>query len=242
MGVVVSTKFFRSGRQDKKVGNHCSRQTAVKIVDHVANYHVANDIKNDISMLKSLHDAGFNKEYLINNLIAFCSDGASVMLGRNSGVGARLKKDFLNIVIWHCLNHCLQLALDDSVNDIKQMNHFKIFMDKIYTIFHQSNKNQMQLYNISEKLGLEILKIGRVLGPRWAACSLRSATAVWRAYPALYKYFSTKKKHSGMASRLCNKNIKALILPHHIVSLLDFAVLQQLKYNNEGVINNLTTN
>ena len=295
MGVVVSTKFFRSGRQDKKVGNHCSRQTAVKIVDHVANYHVANDIKNDIftkiiaqnlkvcviideastisskpvliiflkiedcdqsptilldlveleeqgaesiniSMLKSLHDAGFNKEYLINNLIAFCSDGASVMLGRNSGVGARLKKDFPNIVIWHCLNHCLQLALDDSVNDIKQMNHFKIFMDKIYTIFHQSNKNQMQLYNISEKLGLEILKIGRVLGPRWAACSLRSATAVWRAYPALYKYFSTKKKHSGMASRLCNKNIKALILPHHIVSLLDFAVLQQLKYNNEGVI------
>ena len=117
-----------------------------------------------------------------------------------------LKKDFPNIVIWHCLNHRLQLALDDSVNDIKQMNHFKIFMDKIYTIFHQSNKNQMQLYNISKELGLEILKIGRVLGPKWAACSLRSATAVWRAHPALYKYFSTEKKHSGMASRLCNKN------------------------------------
>ena len=241
------------------VGLH-SRQTAVKIVDHVAN-----DIKNDIftkiiaqnlkvcviideastisskpvliiflkikdcdqsptilldlvelegqgaesiyiSMLKSLHDAGFNNEYLKNNLIAFCSDGASVMLGRNSGVGARLKKDFPNIVIWHCLNHRLQLALDDSVNDIKQINHFEIFMDKIYTIFHQSNKNQMQLYNISEELGLEILKIGRVLGPRWAACSLRSATGVWRAYPALYKYFSTEKKHSGMTSRLCNKN------------------------------------
>ena len=88
------------------------------------------------------------------------------MLGRNSGVGARLKKDFPNIVIWHCLNHRLQLALDDSENDIKQMNYFKIFMDKIYAIFHQSNKNQMQLYNISEELGLEILKIGRVLGPR----------------------------------------------------------------------------
>ena len=50
----------------------------------------------------------------------------------------------------------------------------------------------MQLFKISEMLGQQILKIhvGRVLGPRWAACSLRSALAVWRAYPALYKYFS----------------------------------------------------
>ena len=145
------------------------------------------------SLMKSLHDAGFNTEYLRKNFIAFCSDWVSVLLGHNSGVGTRLRKDFPNIVTWHCLNHRLQLALDDSVNDINQVNHFKIFMNKIYTIFHQSNKNQMQLYKISEKLGLEILKIGRVLGPRWAACSLRSATAVWRAYPALYSFFSTEK-------------------------------------------------
>ena len=54
-------------------------------------------------------------------------------------------------------------------------------------------------------LGQQILKIGRVLGPRWAACSLRSAFAVWRAYPALYKYFSSEAKHSGMAARLWNR-------------------------------------
>ena len=48
------------------------------------------------------------------------------------------------------------------------------------------------------------MKIGRVLGPRSAACSLRSALAVWRAYPALYKYFSSEAKHLGMAARLCN--------------------------------------
>ena len=124
------------------------------------------------------------------------------MLGRNSGVGTRLKNDYPNIILWH---HRLQLVLDDSVNDIKQVNYFKIFMDKIYAIFHQSNKNQMQLFKISEMLGQQILKIGRVLGPRWAACSLRSALAVWRAYPALYKYFCGEAKHSGMAARLCNR-------------------------------------
>ena len=95
--------------------------------------------------------------------------------------------------------------LDDSVNDIKQVNHFKIFMDKMYTIFHKSNKNQAELFNISQELGQQILKIGRVLGPRWALCSLRSALAVRRTYPTLYRYFTSNTKFSGIAARLQQK-------------------------------------
>ena len=111
------------------------------------------------------------------------------MLGRSSCVGVRLRKDFPNIIIWHCLNHRLQLVLDDSVKEIKQVNHFQIFMDTIYAIFHHSNKNQMRLYNLPEQLGQGILKIGRVLGPRWDACSLRAAQSVWRNYHVLYEFF-----------------------------------------------------
>ena len=55
-----------------------------------------------------------DKDYLSKNLIAFCSDGASTMMGRKSGVSAKLIEEFLNI-IWHCLNHRLQLALDSGV-------------------------------------------------------------------------------------------------------------------------------
>ncbi|XP_075053943.1 E3 SUMO-protein ligase KIAA1586-like [Mixophyes fleayi] len=156
------------------------------------------------SVLESLHKIGLTKNYLQKNLIGFCSDGASVMLGRKSGVSTRITKDFPNIIIWHCLNHRLQLVLDDSIKEIKQVNHFKIFLDKIYTIFHQSNKNQIELTKISEQLGIEIIKIGRILGPRWAACSLRSSLAVWRAYPALHHYFSSNAKYLGMATRLKN--------------------------------------
>ena len=28
---------------------------------------------------------------------------------------------------------------------------------------------------------------------------------MWRAYPALYKYFCSEAKHSGMTARLCNR-------------------------------------
>ena len=150
------------------------------------------------------------------------------VLGRNSGVGTRLQENFPKIVIWHCLNHRLQMVLDDSVNDIKHVNHFKIFMDKMYTIFHKSNKNQAELFNISLEHGQQMLKIGRVLGPRWASCSLRSALAVWRTYPALYRYFTSNTKFSGIAARLCNKNflrdLALMIDILHEISLLSNAL------------------
>uniref|UniRef100_A0A2H6NIA6 DUF4371 domain-containing protein n=1 Tax=Micrurus carvalhoi TaxID=3147026 RepID=A0A2H6NIA6_9SAUR len=158
------------------------------------------------SVIENLYKVGFNRNYLEKHLIGFCSDGASVMLGRKSGVSTRIAKEFPNIVIWHCLNHRLQLVLDDSIKEIMQVNHFKIFIDKVCTIFHQSNKNQIELAKISKQLVIEIMKIGSVLGPRWAACSLRSTLAVWRAYPALHHYFHSNEKYLGMAARLENTN------------------------------------
>ena len=172
--------------------------------------------------LKSLSQAGFTKDYLRNNLIAFCSDGASVMLGCNSGVGTRMQKDFPKIIIWHCLNHRLQLALDDFVSDIKQLNHFKSFMDKLYRLFHQSNKNQIKLSIVAKNLDVEVRKIGRVLGPQWAACSLRSAMAVWKDYPGLVNLFSQDENFRGLLLRLLNINfLKDLSLMIEILQELN---------------------
>ncbi|KAF2888577.1 hypothetical protein ILUMI_17596, partial [Ignelater luminosus] len=133
------------------------------------------------TLLSTLNDCGFHNEYLKANLIAFCSDGASTMLGRKSGVAAKLLESFSKIIVWHCLNHRLQLSLDDSISEIKHLE------------------------TVAKELEIKIIKIGRVLGPRWAACSLRATTAVWRAYPALYMHFCNSS-HSGMAKRLANIN------------------------------------
>uniref|UniRef100_A0A8C6XY64 Uncharacterized protein n=1 Tax=Naja naja TaxID=35670 RepID=A0A8C6XY64_NAJNA len=155
-------------------------------------------------VMESSNKVGFNRNYLEKHLIGFCSDGASVMLGRKSGVSTRIAKEFPNTIIWHCLNHCLQLVLDDSIREIKQINHFQIYIDKIYSIFHQSNKNLIEFNKNSEQLEIEIINIGRVFGPRWAACSLRSTLAVWWAYPALHQFFGSNNKYSGMAACLEN--------------------------------------
>ncbi|XP_068939594.1 E3 SUMO-protein ligase KIAA1586-like [Petaurus breviceps papuanus] len=156
------------------------------------------------TLLSALNDCGFHNEYLKANLIAFCSDGANAMLGRRSGVAGKLLENFPKIIIWHCLNHRLQLSLDDSISKIERVNHFKMFLDKTHSIYHQSSKSQTELETIAKELELEIIKIGRVLGPGWAACSLRVATAVWHSYPELYRNFSRSSSYSGLAKRLAN--------------------------------------
>uniref|UniRef100_A0A8C6VDP2 HAT C-terminal dimerisation domain-containing protein n=1 Tax=Naja naja TaxID=35670 RepID=A0A8C6VDP2_NAJNA len=161
------------------------------------------------SVLESLHNVGFTTDYL-------------VILGRKSGMSTSMAKDFPNIIISHCLNCCLQLVLDYSIKDIKQLNHFKIFLDKIHSIFHKSCKSQNELFEKSEQLGIEIVKIGRVLGPRWALCSLRSTLSVWHAYPVLHQYFHANEKYSNMAKyehhKETFKNIK-FVQNHQFVGL-----------------------
>ena len=54
------------------------------------------------TLLYSIYNVGFDINYLKSNLIAFCSDGVRVMLGRKSGTSSRLLKDFPGTIIWHC--------------------------------------------------------------------------------------------------------------------------------------------
>ena len=49
-------------------------------------------------LLESLNSVGFNIDYLGKNLVTFCSDGSSIMLGRSSGVGVRMRNDFLTLL------------------------------------------------------------------------------------------------------------------------------------------------
>ncbi|XP_067123861.1 E3 SUMO-protein ligase KIAA1586-like [Centruroides vittatus] len=128
------------------------------------------------TLMTVLEKHGFDEQYLKENLIGFCSDGASVMLGKKSGVATRIEQKFPGICIWHCLAHCIQLSLDDVIKDIKVVNHFKHFLNKLYVYYHTSNKHQRELNAVAKELGTEVLKIGRIFGPRWAACSARTVT------------------------------------------------------------------
>lgn len=152
------------------------------------------------AVIKSLTKYGFDNDYLKKNLVAFTSDGANVMLGKRSGVAARFLTEFPNLIIWHCINHRIELALTDAVEEVSGVNHFHSFMDKLYTVYSTSPKNQRQLSECASDLSSQLNKIGRVLNTRWVASSFRTVTAVWFNYRILAAHFSSCKDDATRSS------------------------------------------
>jgi len=92
------------------------------------------------ALVKCLHDHKFTDTILKNRWLALGTDGASVMLGRKGGVLAKLQETFPNIIGWHCVNHRLELSVHDVVKCMTDINHFKSFMDKLYSLYSRSPK------------------------------------------------------------------------------------------------------
>ncbi|XP_050065588.1 E3 SUMO-protein ligase KIAA1586-like [Aphis gossypii] len=143
----------------------------------------------------------FSHEYLINNFICFACDGASNMIGRKAGVAKLLNDKYPNLLIWHCSNHRLELAVDDVLNEVTGINHFKLFFDSLYSFYNASPKNQYGLRKCAKELDLQFLSIGRILNTRWVASSLRSVNAVWRNYEALCLHFEECSKDNSRTSK-----------------------------------------
>ena len=102
-----------------------------------------------------------------HNLICFASDGASVMLGKKSGVASLLAEKYPNIIRWHCLNHRLELAVSSAIKEVTAVNHFQVFFDKLYTLYSRSPKNKHEIDSCAAELGLQLNKIGRIFNVRW---------------------------------------------------------------------------
>jgi len=151
------------------------------------NCTTAESIKTAI--LDNLFKYNINLGFLKNNLVGFVSDGASTMLGRKAGVGALLLNHFPDLIVWHCCNHRLELAVSDTLKEVNGVNHFQCFFEKLYSLYHQSPKNMRELKECAESLEQRILKIGKIFTIRWVASSYRTVRAVWNNFAVLHKHF-----------------------------------------------------
>ena len=132
--------------------------------------------------------------WLQDHLICFASDGASNMTGKNSGVARRLQDLFPNIILWHCANHRLELAVGDAIKDADGINNFRVFMDKLFTLYHASPKNRYELQDCAKDLEQQVFTIGRVLDTRWVSLSMRTVEAVLKNLPSLVAHFTAAKE------------------------------------------------
>lgn len=177
------------------------------------------------SLMSCLKSYGMSTTFLSSCLIGVVCDGAAVMLGRKNGVAKLLRDEFPDIVVWHCANHRLELSVGDVVKSVSNVNRFRSFMDKLYSLYHASPKNSRELSECAAAVEVQLLKIGRVLDTRWVASSFRTVNAVWNDFPALVEHF---KKEASSDTRDSRERAKYQGLLSKITStdfLLDLALM-----------------
>lgn len=138
------------------------------------------------ALLNCLSRHGLSEAVIAEHCVGLACDGASVMLGKKAGVGKLMQNKFPKLFVWHCVAHRLELSVHDTMKEVAGINNFKIFIDKLYALYHTSPKNQVELRQCATELDVQLLYIGKMLDTRWVASSLRTVRAVWQSFAATW--------------------------------------------------------
>ncbi|XP_038063187.1 zinc finger protein 862-like [Patiria miniata] len=137
---------------------------------------------------------------LMSKMVGFESDGASVMLGCNSGVSTLLKQkqraileydsDILQSV--HCFNHRLELGYKDTLKKVA-------YQEKVY---HYSHLNRSMLKRSCDSLGVKFLAPSKAGSTRWLPHMQRALDNLWVTYPAIVQHCQQLQNASDVGDKV----------------------------------------
>lgn len=121
-------------------------------------------------------------------LVGFGSDGASVMTGRRSGVGARLKEHQPILQTVHCIAHRLELAIKSAAKKIPMFQKLDQLLLSLFLFYHNSTLNRGLLTRTAEALGVTRFIPTRTGGTRWICHTQAALTNLLSGYPAIVQH------------------------------------------------------
>lgn len=101
---------------------------------------------------------------LEHKIVAFGSDGASVMIGRRNGVSVPLKQVAPWVIANHCVAHRLALATAKVADDISYIKKFKVILGQLYRFYSYSGVHMAGLKEIQDVLNDPRLKLTMYTG------------------------------------------------------------------------------
>ena len=139
---------------------------------------------------KKLNELGLD----VTKVGGMASDGASVMLGRNNGVAAKLKAMAPSVIAVHCVCHRLALACADSNQELSYIEKVTTYLTELWKLFEYSNqkmavfmKTQLNLINLQLLPSVKkktAKKIKKACKTRWLSTDSAIRSAV-ENYPAI---------------------------------------------------------
>ena len=158
----------------------------------------------------------------VDQLIGLCTDGASVMTGKNSGVAARLKQLNRHVVSVHCICHKLSLACCDTNKGLEYVQGVERWLFQVWKFFENSPKHlatylklQMsvkQLQEPSKEAKDKCLhRLAKATRTRWLSLG-KAIEGVHKDYIPLVLTLKHFEEQDAQASGLLGKMHKAIFI------------------------------
>ncbi len=191
----------------------------------------------------------FKKKGVLSKLVAFASDGTSVMLGKNEGVAAKLSRVCTYpLIVNHCVAHRLALACKDARKEIEFYKEAELLVKKIYGYFRNSCSRIQQLKEIQDLLDCSVLKIKRLYEIRWLAW-YDAIKNICNSIPALLKIFKDAKNDGGqeLYTKLTSWRMLAFLyffydILEHVTQLSKFLQKRNLRFSDIDLMIQATIN
>ena len=180
-----------------------------------------------IGILQAINSAfqGFGMPNYHQKMIGFCTDGASVMTGKHTGVMTRMKEEgdaMWILVIW-CLAHKLELAIKDAFKKT-YMDNVTEALTMIYYYYKGSPKRNKEVKDIADIIDEQFKRPEKANGTRWVDHKLRAVTKMINNWNLIYIHMSNYvEDHTNRAEdRAKAKGILAKIRQFKFVWYLYF--------------------
>ena len=157
-------------------------------------------------------------------IVGICTDGASNMTGRISGLCTLFKNRHNDeIVSIHCLCHRLELAFKDSMKKYAVFQKMNTLLLGLYYLYKKSPKQKKMLEKAFESHGKRVNSPRRVGGTRWVSHLYEAINIFIGSYPVFMDELDTASHINPKAEGLAKLG-RSLNVLHFILILREFIV------------------
>ena len=155
-----------------------------KAVDLLCKCIHMDDYGSDAIDLKHAFDDPLKEDYKLEDcfiplLITHCADGASVNMGRYNGAWTQIKADGRPwLLVIHCENHRLELAIADVYKMELNLKDVDIFLLQVYQLFKNSGRLKRLLHTIALNLNVTTVSFVKSHGTRFQNHKYRAIKAL----------------------------------------------------------------
>lgn len=131
-------------------------------------------------------DFGLHNGEWCSALVGASFDGASVMLGKNRGLAAKMQDVAPCAVFLHAAAHVVQLATGEAFKVVEYVEEWRRIVQDVYCHYNQSGKKKFGLEEVAKALDItDLLKVQGTHGIRWVASQRSTITALMRDLRAI---------------------------------------------------------